>query len=262
MVHVEQRALCAFEQQIGTLVMGFVEFARHVGHHRRQQFGVAHGFVIDSVEQHLSAGHVGLKRGAKVEVGRTQVRREHVVVQAQQLAQFVSKTLGVFQVLNAQCTAGNFVFIGRTNATAGSADLGIAAFFTGSFTRHIQRRMKRQDQRAGLRDTQARANFHASFFQAFDLFKQLGGRHHHAVADVALHARTHDAAGDQMQRGFHPIDHQGVPGIVTPLKTDHALRALRQPVHQLAFALVPPLGAYDNNVTTFGCIHFRCFKIA
>jgi hypothetical protein len=35
---------------------------------------------------------------------------------------------------------------------------------------------------------------------------------------------------------------------MTTLKTDHALRVLRQPVDDLALAFVTPLGANDDNV--------------
>ena len=37
-------------------------------------------------------------------------------------------------------------------------------------------------------------------------------------------------------------------GVVTTLKTDHALRVLRQPVDDLALAFVTPLGADDDDV--------------
>jgi hypothetical protein len=116
------------------------------------------------------------------------------------------------------------------------------------FARDVQRRVERQDQRAGLADAQARTHFDAGLLQPFDLFEQLGGRQHHAVADVALHARAHDAAGDQVQRGLHAVDHQRVAGVVAALEAHHALRHLGQPVDQLALAFVAPLGADDDHI--------------
>ena len=44
-VHVQQRALRAFEQQVVAVDVGFVQLARDVGHHRLEQFGVLHRLV-------------------------------------------------------------------------------------------------------------------------------------------------------------------------------------------------------------------------
>ena len=115
--------------------------------------------------------------------------------------------------------------------------------------------MERQNQGAGFADAQARAQLDAHFFQALYLFKQLGCGQHHAVADVALDAGAHDAAGNQMQGGLDTVDHQGVAGVVAALEAHHALGALGQPIHQLALALVAPLGAHDHYISTGLCIH-------
>jgi hypothetical protein len=101
-----------------------------------------------------------------------------------------------------------------------------------------------------------RTHLHTYFFKPFDFFEQLGRRQHHAVANVALDARAHDAAGNQVQRRFDAVDHQCVAGVVPALKADHSLCAFGQPVDQLALALVAPLGAHDHDVTSFACIHF------
>ena len=95
-----------------------------------------------------------------------------MVVQVQQFTQFVGKTFGVFQVLHAQGTACNFVFVGRTNAATGGADFFGTALFTRRFTGHVKRCMKRQNQGASFADAQARTHFDAGFFQAFNFFKQ------------------------------------------------------------------------------------------
>jgi hypothetical protein len=41
-----------------------------------------------------------------------------------------------------------------------------------------------------------------------------------------------------------------VTGIVTALKTDDAASAIGQPIDQLAFAFVAPLGTDDDHITT------------
>ena len=50
--------------------------------------------------------------------------------------------------------------------------------------------------------------------------------------------------------------------VVATLKAHHALRTFGQPVDQLAFALVTPLGSYNDNVASFGCIHLDISQIA
>ena len=118
--------------------------------------------------------------------------------------------------------------------------------------------MEWQDQGAGFADAQARAHFHAGLFQPFDFFKQFGRRQHHTIADVALHAGTHDAAGNQVQGGLDAVDDQRMAGIVAALKAHHALRHFSQPVNQLALAFVAPLGAHDHDVAAGGCAWFVC----
>ena len=241
--------------------VGFVEFARHVGHHGLEQLGVPHGFVVDRLELDFAVCHVGLERIAKVKAGRAQEGGQHMVVQVQQLAQLGGKALGVLQVLHAQRAAGNLVFVGRADATAGGADLLGAALLARGFARHVQRRMERQDQRTGFADAQARTHLDTGLLQPFDFFEQLGRRQHHAVADVALDARAHDAAGDQVQRGLDAIDDQRVAGVVAALEAHHALRAFGQPVDQLALALVAPLGADDHDVSYLWLCSSRCFSV-
>jgi len=119
----------------------------------------------------------------------------------------------------------------------------------------------RQDQRASLAHTQARTHFDTGFFKTGNFFEQLGYGQHHAVADVALDAGAHDAAGDQVQGGLDTVDDQGVACIVPPLESHHALRGFGQPVHQFAFAFIAPLGADDDHVTALLHVHVLAFRI-
>ena len=139
-VHVEQGALGAFEQQIGTGGMRVVQLARHVGHHGQQVLGVSHGFVVSAVKVHRrSAQNVD----------------QNFVVQGQVLAQLGGETLGVFEVLHTQGTARHFVFVSGANAAAGGADLGGTGFFLGGFAAHVQSDVVGQDQRASFAHAQA-----------------------------------------------------------------------------------------------------------
>src|SRR5207344_536699 len=54
--------------------------------------------------------------------------------------------------------------------------------------------------------------------------------------------------GNEVQHGLLAADHQRVAGVVAALEADHALRAVGQPVDDLALALVAPLGADDDDV--------------
>ena len=75
-----------------------------------------------------------------------------------------------------------------------------------------------------------------------DLAEQVGRVDHHAVADVALHAGTHDAAGDQVQRRLDAVDHQRVAGVVAALETHDRTDPLGEQVDDLALAFIAPLG--------------------
>ena len=51
-----------------------------------------------------------------------------------------------------------------------------------------------------------------------------------------------------MQHCFLATDDQGVPGIVTALKTNHTLGMIGQPINNLALALITPLGSNHHYV--------------
>ena len=103
--------------------------------------------------------------------------------------------------------------------------------------------MVRQDQGTGLADLEPLAGRHALLFQLLDLGEQGTGRQDHAVADQTLHAGAQNAGGDQMQDRLLPADDQGMSRIVPALKAHYRTDAIGQEIHQLALALVTPLGA-------------------
>jgi len=51
-----------------------------------------------------------------------------------------------------------------------------------------------------------------------------------------------------MQDGFLSVHHQRMPGVMPALKTHHALGVIRQPIDDLAFALISPLGADYHHI--------------
>ena len=143
MVNVKQGALRAFKQQIRTGFVDIIELARHIGHHGLELLCVADGLRVS---------------GIKVDGWRVQISRQHMVVQLQQLPQLGGKTLWMFEVLHAQGTPGNLVFVSRANAFAGSTDFFSAALLAQGFTGRVECGMERQNQRTGFTDAQARPN--------------------------------------------------------------------------------------------------------
>jgi hypothetical protein len=168
------------------------------------------------------------------------------VVVGQQPLDLGFQRVCVLQVVNPDGPAANLVFIGRADTAAGGADLALAR---SRFAHAIQLAVQRQDQHGVFGDAQVvRRDLHILGLQPVDLVGQRPRIDHHAIADERLLARPHNAGRQQGQLVGHPVDDQRVAGIVTTLKARHHIGALRQPVDDLALALVAPLGANHNHV--------------
>jgi hypothetical protein len=165
-------------------------------------------------------------------------------VEVQDLGQLLRKAHRLEQVLQADGAPRHLVLVGRPDAAPRGADLLRAL---RRFAREVERRVVRQDERAGFRDPQARRHRHAGRLQLVHFLHQRLRREHHAVADVAVHAGAQDPRGDEVQHRLLAGDDQRVAGVVPALEAHHALRAVGEPVDDLALALVAPLGAdhYD-----------------
>src|SRR5690606_24576223 len=71
--------------------------------------------------------------------------------------------------------------------------------------------------------------------------------HDHAVADHRGDVRVHHAAGDQVQLEDPVADDDRVAGVVAALVADHVVDLVGEQVGGLALALVPPLGADEDD---------------
>jgi hypothetical protein len=168
------------------------------------------------------------------------------------LGQLLGEALGTHQVLHAQAAARHLVLVGRADATAGGADL-VGAL--GRFARDVQRLVMRHDERAGFRNLDARFGVNTGGLELVEFLDQRIGREDDAVADVAGDAVAQDARGHEVQHGLLAADDQRVAGVVAALETHHAPGVVGQPIDDLAFALVAPLGADDNDVASGAVRH-------
>ena len=152
----------------------------------------------------------------------------------------------VGQVGDADHPAAHLVLVGRADAAPGGADLGHGILpLAGA----VQLAMEGQDQRRVLGDHQRfGGDVDTLRSDRLDLVQQMPGVQHHAVADHAQLAAAHHARGQRVQLVDLAVDHQRVPGVMAALKARDHIRPLAQPVHDLAFTLVAPLGADHNDI--------------
>ena len=142
--------------------------------------------------------------------------------------------------------AADLVLVGRTDAAPGGAD---AVAELDDLARDIELLMQRQDQRGILGDAQVvRRHRDALLGEPVDLLDQRARIEHDAVADDRQLARPHHAGGQQRQLVGDAVDDERVAGIVAALEAHHDVGLLRQPVDDLALALVAPLGADHDHI--------------
>jgi hypothetical protein len=177
------------------------------------------------------------------------VVHEHEVVQLEQAFEAGGEAIGVGEVLHAQRAPSDLVLVGRADAAAGRADLDVAE---RALARLVERDVHGQHERARGRDAQPIAHADAGRFQLADLLQQRRERQHDAVADQDRHALVQHARRYEAQYRLAPAGDERMTGILPTLEAHDALRAFRQPVDDLAFALVAPLCADDDDVLRLG----------
>ena len=233
MVHVQQRALRALEQDALALAALDVEQPPHrlgVGQQLRRQRGE---FLQDA---------------AAIDLFQIEPAAQRVVMR-QQTVDLVRQRVEVGEVHQADGAAADFVFIGRSDAAAGGADRGVGI---GGFAQRIELAVQRQDQRDVLGDAQVfRADGDALALQLGDFVEEGLRIEHHAVADHGKLGGAQDARRQQRQLVGFAVDDERMAGIVTALEAHDDIGLLRQPVDDLALPFVAPLGADDDNIGHF-----------
>ncbi len=112
--------------------------------------------------------------------------------------------------------------------------------------------MQRQDQRRIFGNLQTVViNRHPLRTHGVNFLHQRPGIDDNAIADDRHLAAPHNARGQQAQFIDLTINDESVARVMPPLKTHNNIRALGQPVNDLALALVTPLGTNYRNVRHF-----------
>jgi hypothetical protein len=158
--------------------------------------------------------------------------------------------LAVGEVGDADGAAAYLVLIGRTDAAPGGADL----LGRRGLARLVEVAVQRQDQ-AGVvgQHQQVRRDRDALPAQLGDLFQEVPGIDDDPVADDGQLA-LHHAGRQQRQLVDLIADDERVARVVAALEAHHHVGAVRQPVDELALALVAPLGADHGDIGHLGTI--------
>ena len=110
--------------------------------------------------------------------------------------------------------------------------------------------MNGQDQRRIFRDHQRLGrDIHALLADRGDLTHQMPRVQHDAIADDAELATTHHARGQRVQLVDLPVDDQRVARIMATLEARDHIGTFRQPIDDLAFAFIAPLGPDNNDIS-------------
>ncbi len=201
-----------------------------VGHHRLELRGERERVVARLRERH----------GVALEIFR-----QHEVVELEHRLELRGEALGIEEVLHADRAARDLVFVRRPDAAACRADLRVAH---RALARLVEGDVVRKDQRARRRELQPRTHLDAGAFELADLLQQRRRRDDDAVADVDRDAGPQDSGGNEPQHGLLAADDERVARIVPALEAHDAVGVLGQPVDDLAFAFIAPLGADDDDV--------------
>src|SRR6185312_13822474 len=183
---------------------------------------------------------------------------QHEVVVIEHLAQLRGEALSCVEVLDADGAARHLVLVRGADAAARRADLRLAL---GALARLVDGDVVREDERARLRDAQLPLHVHAGALELADLRHQRLGRDHDAVADEALHVAVEDPRGDEAKDRLLALDDERVAGVVAALEAHDRGHVVREPVDDLALALVAPLGTDDDYVTRHLPSFFSSFRV-
>ena len=166
-------------------------------------------------------------------------------MERQNVAHAFGKDFRFIEVGHAHAAAGHLVFVRGADAAARRTDLVSAQRRLSGM---IKRYMVRHDERTVGGHAHAGFRIHAVALEFVDFLKERFGRKDDAVTQVADRRRVHDAGRDEAQNRLIAVDDKRMPGVVAAVETNDAVDLLREPVDNLTFAFVTPLGTDHHYV--------------
>ena len=152
----------------------------------------------------------------------------------------------IAQVLHADRAPAHLVLVRGPDAAPRGADLAGARRLLAD---DVELAVQGQDQRGVIGDAQfIAADDDAMAGELVDLGTQRPRIDDDTIADDAELARANDARGQQRKLVGIVADDERMTGVVAALEAHDDVGALRQPVHDLALALVAPLGADHRDI--------------
>ena len=160
--------------------------------------------------------------------------------------------VGLGEVHHADRAAADLVLVSGADAALGGADLHAIA--GRLLAMRVELAVQREDQRRVLGDLEIIGGYRdALLAQPLDLADEEMRIDDDAIADDRELARPHDAGGQQRELIGLAVDDQRMAGVVAALEAHHDIGLEREPVDDLAFAFVAPLGADHDHIR-----HGRC----
>src|SRR6185312_6061267 len=154
----------------------------------------------------------------------------------------------VEQVDHAQASTLHLVFVGRSDPAGGCTDLDAARSI---FCRKLDHTVIGKNHLRPIGDEKPAAHIEARLLQPIDFFQERYGIEHDSVADHAAARLPQHATRDELQNKLLAGNDDGVSGIMSAgIARDH-IKIFREHIHDLAFTLVAPLGAYYDCCVAF-----------
>ena len=227
MVEVEQRPLCALEQDVVTAAEGVLDEPRRVGEVALEAAAPARRELDERLD---------------LEALLAADRRQQTVSVRDDGAQLGSQDLGIQQVLHPQPDPPGPVGVGRSDAAVGRAE-GLVP--QSCLEGPVERQMVGQDH------VRAPAHAHrrgvdSACGERVELPDQRVRVDHHARSDHAADVRIEHARGHEVQLEHLVARLDRVAGVVAALVAHDHGDLLGQEVRCLALALVAPLQADDH----------------
>ncbi len=166
---------------------------------------------------------------------------------SEQPGDFLIERVGIGKIHQPDRAAPDLVFIGRSDAALRGADL--ESVRDRLFAVGVKLAMQRQNQDDVFRDLEIGGRDRDALrLELGHLGDEMVRIEHDAVADHRELARPHNAGWQQRELEDLIADDQRMAGVVAALEAHDDIRLERQPIDDLAFSLVAPLGADHHDV--------------